>query len=61
MEHIKATPIDVPLTYMLVTYKSNFTGVQTAIDIKHLKPTVFRIENAFQMNLSVHIWKYSNK
>ena len=50
---------------MSVTYKNNFTGVQTSIGTKRLKPTVFRIENAFQMNLKMFIFgniqlNYSN-
>lgn len=42
--------------YMTVIYKNNFTGVQTSIVTKHLKPTVFRTENAFQMNLKMSIF-----
>lgn len=41
---------------MAVTHKNNFTGVQTSIVTKHLKPTVFRTENAFQMNLKMSIF-----
>lgn len=51
--------VSVPVTYKTryyITYKNNFTGVQTSTGTKHLKPTVFRIENAFQMNLKMFIF-----
>lgn len=41
---------------MSVAYEDNFTGIQISIGIKQLKPAVFKIENAFQMNLKVFIF-----
>lgn len=48
--------ICTPSIYMSVAYEDNFTGIQTSIGIKQLKPAVFKIENAFQMNLKVFIF-----
>lgn len=48
--------ICTPNIYMSVAYEDNFTGIQTSIGIKQLKPAVFKIENAFQMNLKVFIF-----